>query len=230
MRSVDSATYNALLAAPENGLKERNVVTVFARTFDGSNVEEFCFWNDLDTVTVSVIDGMSGAVVNRDAVGDGSITSMDRIPLTSDLTVRTVRVSLSQIHETVQNMARGYDIRGARVEIHRLLFNPQTGAVIAEALPHFIGKINKAPINTPRTGEEGSIPLSIVSATRDLTKTNPAKKSDETQRRRGGDRLRRYTGTANVKVWWGQENKKAGGGSGNGTSSKASGFQWSKRR
>lgn len=220
MRAVDTATYNALVAAPESGLVERNLVSFFVRSLDGASSKTFCFWNDLDTVTIAVVDGTTGATVSRDFVGDGSILSIDRIPLTSDLTVRTVKVTLSPIHETVEDMARGYDIRGARVELHRCLFNPQTGAVIGTALCHFVGKINKAPFSTAATGEESSLPIDVVSHTRKLTRTNPAKKSDETQRRRSGDRLRRYTGTANVKVWWGKEKARPATG-GNNTSSTA---------
>jgi hypothetical protein len=208
MRAVDTATYDALVAAPETGLRERNLVTFFVRSLDGESSQTFCFWNDLDTVTIPVIDGATGATVSRDFVGDGSILSMDKIPLTSDLTVRTVRVTLSQIHATVQDMARGWDIRGARVEIHRSLFNPQTGAVIGAAACHFVGKVNKAPISTPSVGQEGGITIDVVSQTRDLTRTNPAKKSDETQKRRSGDRGRRYIGTANVKIWWGEKRQR----------------------
>lgn len=211
MRSVDTATYDALVAAPDTGLVERNLVSLFVRSLNGVSTKTFCFWNDLDTVTIAVIDGTTGATVNRDFVGDGSILAMDRIPLTSDLTVRTVKVTLSPIHETVEDMARGYDIRGARVEIHRCLFNPQTGAVIGTALCHFVGKVNKAPFSTASVGDESSLPIDVVGHTRELTRTNPAKKSDETQRRRSDDRLRRYTGTANVKLWWGMEKAKATG-------------------
>lgn len=210
MRTIDLNTYNTLRDAPEKGFEERNLLTVFARNLSGTGGQMFCFWNDLDVVDIYVTGGQSGTTELRSFVGDGSILKMGRIPLTSDLTVRNVKVSLSQIHSTVLNMARGFDIRGARAEIHRVLFNPQTGEVIAQAIPHFVGKINKAPTDTPPTGGEGSIELEIASTTRELTRTSPAKKSDETQRRRQGDRARRYTGTANVDIWWGREKGKAG--------------------
>lgn len=204
MRTVDSATYNALLDAPDKGLVERDFVTFFARSLDGGSTATFCFWNDLDTVTASILRGDTGAAENRDFVGDGSLLSVDRVPLVSDLTIQTVRVSLSQIHATVQDMARGHDIRGARVEIHRGLFNPATHAPVGSACCHFVGKVNKAPIGTPKIGEEGSIAIDVVSIVRELTRSNPAKKSDESQKRRSGDRFRRYSGVANVPIWWGE--------------------------
>lgn len=210
MRSVDVDTYNALRDAPEQGFEERNLLTVYARELDGVGGQMFCFWNDLDIVDIYVMGGQTGTTELRSFVGDGAILKMGRIQLTSDLTIRTVKVTLSQIHSTVLNMARGFDIRGARAEIHRVLFNPQTGAVIAQALPHFVGKVNRAPTDTPPTGGEGNMDLEIVSTTRELTRTSPAKKSDETQKRRQNDRARRYTGTANVDVWWAKEKGKSG--------------------
>ncbi|TPM39577.1 hypothetical protein [Mesorhizobium sp. B2-3-4] len=208
MRSIDGTTYDALLAAPDAGICERDFVTFYARTLDGTAPAIFSFWNDLDTVTVSVLRGDTGVAENRDYVGDGSLLGVDRIPLVSDLTVQTVQVTLSQLHATVQDMVRGHDIRGARVEIHRGLFDPATHAVAGSIYCHFIGKVNKAPIATPKTGEEGSIAIEVVSIVRELTRTNPAKKSDETQKRRSGDRFRKYAGVANVPIFWGIDKSK----------------------
>jgi hypothetical protein len=48
--------------------------------------------------------------------------------------------------------------------------------------------------------------------TRELTRTNPAKRSDETQRLRSGDRFRRYSGTAyQWPIWWGEAKAKPAG-------------------
>ncbi|TPN44465.1 hypothetical protein FJ981_28120 [Mesorhizobium sp. B1-1-4] len=208
MKSIDGTTYAALLAAPDAGICERDFVTFYVRSLDGLTTTMFCFWNDLDTVTASVLRGDTGSAENRDFVGDGSLLSVDRVPLVSDLTIQTVKVTLSQIHATVQDMVRGHDIRGARVEIHRGLFDPSTHAVAGSIYCHFVGKVNKAPIATPKIGDEGSISIDVVSIVRELTRTNPAKKSDETQKRRSGDRFRRYSGVANVPVFWGVEKAK----------------------
>ena len=213
MKTIDPATQAALVAAPESGLMERNVVTIFAKALAGPAITEFPFWNDLDTVTVQVIDGESNLVVNRDAVGDGAILALDRIPQSTDFSIRTIRITFSQIHPTVRNMVSGYNIRGAWVEVHRLLFNPATGAVVAPAERPFTGRIDKAPQTIPGPGDEGGIYLDVVDSIRDLTRSNPAKKSDETQKRRSGDRARRNIGTANVKLWWGQEKKNVAGSS-----------------
>lgn len=211
MKTIDVATYAALVAAPESGLKERNVVTVFAKAIGGDTITAFPFWNDLDTVTVPVIDGKTNLNVNRQAVGDGAILALDRIPQSTDFSIRTIRITFSQVHPTVRNMVNGFNVRGAWVEVHRLLFNPATGAIIAPAERPFTGRVDKAPQTIPSSGGEGGIYLDVVDSIRDLTRSSPAKKSDETQKRRLGDRARRNIGTANVKVWWGQEKKNAAG-------------------
>lgn len=209
MRSVDGTTTAALVAAPDTGIRERDFVTFYARTLDGLSTVLYPFWNDLDTVTTSVLRGDTGVAEDRDFVGDGALLTVPRIPLVSDLTIQTVQIVLSQIHPTVQNMVRGHDIRGALVEIHRGLFDPKTNVIAGSIYCHMRGKVNKAPIATPKAGDEGSISIDVVSIVRELTRTNPAKKSDETQKRRGpGDRLRQYAGVANVNTWWGQDKAK----------------------
>lgn len=208
MRSIDSGTYNALVNAPTNGIVERDLVWITAKDSNGGSVF-FGFWNDLDTVTVTVTDPVTGISVNRDFQGDGSLISIDRIPLVSDLTVQTINMTLSPLHAGVKDMVRGHDVRNAPVTVYRLLYDPATHAPVGPAIPHFVGFINKAPVNTAQVGNESAIPFSIVSVIRELTKTNPAKKSDETQRQRSGDRFYRYNGTANVPLFWGLKKDKA---------------------
>lgn len=209
MRSSDTATTSWLTNAPDNGIRSRDIVYFLVRSLDGQSQKTFVFWNGIDPVAITVIDGATGLAVERDCIGDGALLSMDDIPLTSDLTVQTIKVSLSQIHETVQDMVRGYDIRVADVQIHRAAFDPQTNALVAHPLPHFVGKVNKAPISTPASGQEGSIDIDVVGHIRELTRTNAAKKSDETQKRRSGDRFRKYNSSSgSVSVFWGVKRER----------------------
>lgn len=205
MRTVDTATYDAMVEAPDKGLTPRNLVWFVARSLDGLSTQPFGFWNELDTATVSVLRGDTGTTENRVYEGDGSLLDISPIVLTSDLTVQSVTISLSQIHASVQNMVRGYDIRSAPVEIHRILFDPQTNQPVASAISRFMGKVDKAPIGTPTPGQEGSIPITCRSILSELTRTNPAKKSDEHQKTRSGDRFRQYSGVADVPVFWGTD-------------------------
>lgn len=210
MRVANTDTVNALQAAPNVGIIERDLVYFFVRSLDGSSTEVFGFWNDIDVVTIPVFRGDTGGAENRNYVGDGSLLSLTPISLRSDLTIQSLTISLSQIHATVQNMVRGYDCRVARVEVHRVLFNPSNGNVVSNAYCHFIGKVNKIKFSTPRSGESGSVDIECASHIRELTRINSAKKSDESQKRRSGDRFRRHIGVANVKIFWGQEHSRPG--------------------
>lgn len=225
MKAVDPATAAALQGAQESGLRLRDLATFRVRSFDGATTATFPFWSDIDTVTIQVVRGDTGAAEYRNFVGDGALLKVGQIILSSDLAIQTVTVTLSQVHATVQNMIRGYDCHQAQVEIHRVLFNPATNAVIGAAQCHFIGKVNKAPVTTPRSGEEGGIDLDCVAHIREMTRTNPAKKSDEAQKRRSDDRFRRHIGVANVKIFWGSEKEKAAGSdSSNGGSGESTDF------
>lgn len=202
--NVDSATAAYLQA--RQGIIRRNFVWVEAKNRDSGGTETMGLWDGDDVVTVTVISGQTGLPVSRIYVGAGSILQVDRIPLTTDLTMRTVNVSLSQISDAVQQLIRGYDTRRAPIEIHRGLFSLATNDLVAPPIPRFVGWINSNPINTPAIGQEGGVSVACVSHTRALTFINPAKRSDEYQQTRSGDRFRRYTDVAgNWQIYWGEK-------------------------
>jgi hypothetical protein len=208
MRSVSTAINAALISAADNGIVEREMVTIFAQNRETGEIVAFPFWNDFGTVAANVIDGDDGSIVNRSFVGDGALLSVGDVPNVNDLSIRRVTVTFSQLHETVQDMVRGYDVRLARAEIHRPLFDPQTRNLVDTPPCHFIGQVNLSPISTPAAGGEGGISIDIVSDTQELTRTNPAKRSDATQQRRAsGDRMMQYTSSlaAGVDLPWGEE-------------------------
>jgi len=121
------------------------------------------------------------------------------------LVVRMQRLTLSPLSPEVAQMLRGYDPRLAPVEIHRALFYPESRELVAEPRRVFKGWIDQAPITTPAIGGAAMAEVSLASAARALTIPLAAKKSDETQRRRGGDRFRRYADVSGqVEVWWGE--------------------------
>jgi hypothetical protein len=80
-----------------------------------------------------------------------------------------------------------------------------------------LGFVNAAPEEIAGADGQSQLKIEVVSVTRELTRTNPAKRSDETQRLRSGDRLHRYSGTAHQwPIWWGEAKAKpAGNKSGN---------------
>lgn len=211
MRSVDGTT-SAYLTA-RKGVVVRDLLWITAKERDTGNPVSVGFWNDIDSVTLTVISGETGASVSRTYHGSSTLISISPIPLISDLTVRTITITLSRISTQVQQAIRGYDPRFGHVEIHRALFDLATRELVAAPVPHFVGSINGAPMAVPRPGEEGSITLSVVSHSRELTRINPLKRSDETQKRRSGDRFRQYSGVAGLwDFFWGDEKHRIGAG------------------
>lgn len=169
-----------------------------------------------DTVTQTVISGQTLGPVTRVYHGIGGNLKVPPIQLTTDLTIRRVRIGLSQISEAAQQLIRGYETRRAPVEIHLGYCDPETSQLIAPPRPIFVGFINGNPVTTPSANNEGGIDVECVSHVRRLTFTNPAKRSDEQQRLRQGDRFRRYTDVAGgwvANISWGEEGGKNSGGS-----------------
>lgn len=207
MRSVDSNTA-AYLNARE-GTITRRFVWIIAKN-RGTGAEETAgFWNGEFAIDVEVISGQTGLPETRTYTGAGSLLQPDDINLVSDLTIQTTRIKLSQTNAAVNNAIRGYDARNAKIEIHYGLLDLATRLLVARPLPHFVGVINKAPVTRPKVGGSGGVVAEAVSRTRELTIINPAKKSDETQKLRSGDRFRKYGSVAGSwSIFWGEKKDK----------------------
>lgn len=76
---------------------------------------------------------------------------------------------------------------------------------VANPRSRLVGQVNGAPEMTAAIGGQSVRTIKVVSHTRELTRTNSAKRSDETYRLRGGDRFGQYSGTAGQwELWWGE--------------------------
>lgn len=209
MRSADTATIAALQS--RTGIIPVNLIWIEAKDRETGGIATMGLWNGWDTTDLQIIDPDTLLPVTRTFHAGGSVLDLPAIPLESDLTVRTIRIRLSQINAAVQLAIRGYDPKHAPVQVHRGFLDPATRLLVAPALPRFVGWINGAPIRTPAVGGEGSIEIACVSHTRALTKTNPLKRSDEMQSRRlvsgNPDRMRKYTDVAGgwlQNIHWGE--------------------------
>ncbi len=204
MRSVDSQTSNYLNARA--GLITRRFVYVFAKDRTTGDIVPGGFWNGPYTVNVDVISGQTGVAETRTYYGSGSLIDVDDINLVSDLTIQTLRIMLTQSNADVNNIMRGYDVRNAPIEVHYGLFDLSTRLLVNKPWPHFVGQINKSPLKRGKASGSGGATVEAVSRSRELTVTNPAKKSDETQKLRSGDRFRQYSNVAGEwSIWWGEK-------------------------
>jgi len=206
------ATFNEFFTGFAQGLREGEgvwesfgnaAVTALDRIADRA----FGFTDFGEDVITNIVDGETLQTVSRNYYGDNApIVKMDPIPMKIGLSVDTTQVVLNHLHPAVQLMTRGYDIRNARVQIHRGYLDPVSMLLASAPRCRRLGQVNTNPTRIPEVGGQGDTTLRIVSHTRELTKTNPAKRSDETQRLRDGDRFRRYSGTAGMwDIFWGEE-------------------------
>lgn len=201
--AYDSETIAALEAG---SLVLRDFLVIKGKDSEGDPAT-FGFWTGEDNVTTNVVTATDGGTDSHDFVGGGALPP-DGIPPIVDtigIEVRTLDIELSQIHPGVRDMVRGNNIRHAVVEVFRGLLNPATWSLVSTPFSRFLGRVDAAPESVPAVGGSGSQKISMVSDAVDLTRTNPALKSDESQKLRSGDRFRRYSDAAgSYSVWWGQ--------------------------
>jgi hypothetical protein len=196
------------IAALESGaIVLRDILTVKGKTLGGS-AAEFVYWTGEDNVAVNVVPAGETTPMSRNAVGGGTLLDVPVIVDAIGLEARSISFGLDHISDAVgspMDMVYGNNVRVARVELHRALFDPETWNLVSTPHLLFAGRVDGAAVDDAAAGGEGGLSLEAISSAIDLTRTNPAMESDEQQRRRSGDRFRRYGDTAGqVQTWWGQ--------------------------
>lgn len=196
------------IAALESGqIVVRDILTVKGKTLGGS-VAEFVYWTGEDNIAVNVVPAGETTPVSRNAVGGATLLGVPAIVDAIGLEARSVAFGLDHISSAAgspMDMVYGNNVRVARVELHRALFDPATWNLVSTPHILFAGRVDGAAVDDAAAGGEGGLSLEAISSAIDLTRTNPAMESDEQQRRRDGDRFRRFGDTAGqVSTWWGQ--------------------------
>jgi len=192
MRDSSSAIIAALAAAPRGRIAPRQLVWITAKKRSDGSGASFGFWSERLPVTLDVIGGTDGVTVTRTYQADGALQSVDQLVLASTIAVRTASFTLSLIHPTVKQLWGLYRLKMAKVEIHRVPLDTVTNLPVAPAHCRFIGRVDTAPKTRGTPGQAGSLIIKCVSSTVGLTVINPAKRSDETQKLRSGDRHSQY--------------------------------------
>lgn len=197
MRSYDSATATYLGA--RQGIVSRLLVWVTARNRTSGDAETMGLWGG-DDHQEFIIDGQP-----RLYYGAGSLVDVPPMVFEAGLVVRSHRASLSALTPEVQLLLRGYETRLAPVEIHRALFWPEDRQLVAAPHRVFSGWIDALSIKTPASNGTARAEVTLVSAARALTIGLPLKKSNEVQKLRGGDGLRKYIAiSGSIETAWGE--------------------------
>lgn len=207
MRNISAENLSAIQAGQ---LVARDFLWIEARTMDTGAPHAHGFWSDVGDVSAPMLNPNTGLPVTRDFEGSGTLITISDIPLVANLTVQSVKIGMSQIDSAVELMVRGYDLRQAGVEIYRGLFSLSSRLLVSPALCRFVGFVDEVEIVTPEEGGVGSITLSCVSHTQEMTRANADTRSDASQRRRlSTDNFFQDTTTiGEVEFFWGRKSGK----------------------
>lgn len=183
----------------------RHLIWLSARNRASGAIESIGFWTGDDHADV-VVDGQT-----RTYLGAGGVIEMSPITHGTGTDVRTVRAVLSPMAPEVELALRGYEPRGAAVEIHRIIQAPATGLTVGNPVRRLKGWVSAVSIVSGGEGREGKATLTIASNARAGTRTLALKKSDESQKLRQTatgvpDRFYRYASISGaVEIDWGED-------------------------
>lgn len=204
MRSIAPAEITQLQSRA--GLRVRLLVWIVARDRATDEPVAVGFWNGDDDQEFVI------GAEPRTYHGAGGLLGADDVTVEAGLQVRMLTVWLATAAPEVIDAVRGYDVRLAPVEVHRVLTDPLTHLPVAA--PHRIWKgwVDGAPEITPAIGGEGGrIGLAIASGAMALTRGLTGKYSDESMKRRAGDRMFRWADVSGkVAVYWGEKRLSSG--------------------
>lgn len=134
----------------------------------------------------------------RTYFGAGQIVGVDPIAMSVGLVVRSQRIRLVSFSSAAQQLLLGYDLGLAPAQIHRAMFYPDTGGLVAEPRRVWKGFVDKAPLPTAEIDGEAPAEVVLVSAARALTRGLTLTLSDKVQKLRGGDRFLKYSTVSGV--------------------------------
>lgn len=177
-RNISVTNLSALQA---NKLVARDFLRIIARDRDTGAPIAVNFWSDVGNVSAQVISPNTGLATSYDFYGSGTLIHIDDIALVSNLSVQRLNIRLSQLNDQVNQAVREYDCKQAVVEVYRGLFNTTTRAMVAPAYNIFVGFVDVIEITTPSENSEGSVILTCVSHTQEMTRSNPDTRSHESQ-------------------------------------------------
>lgn len=173
MKVLDPDTL-AYLAAP-GGKMVRVLAYVWAKRRDTGAIEEMGLWSGENDRSFAIAG--TARMYHRAA----GLMQMDEILMQPGTDVAFTSFRLSPLDPAVMSVIDNYELRFAPVEIHRALFWPMNGALVAPPLRLFKGWIDGASRADPELGSDPEFTLSLASANLALSRTMAFKKSDPAQ-------------------------------------------------
>jgi hypothetical protein len=180
-RSISTNNATALAARQ---LVARDFLWIVARDRGTGAAVPDGMWSDVGTISSPVLNPDTGTTDTRTFYGAGALISVSDISAVANLTVQNVTITLSQVDAHVATLIRTYDVKQCRIELYRGLFDPSTKLLVDPAQCRFVGFIDNVVVKTPSENNVGSVTLSCVSHTQEMTRSNPDTRSNESQKLR----------------------------------------------
>ena len=181
MRLYASGLAASLSAARSGSIAPAWFLWVVCRDRETGEDAPLGLWSGDEDITVAVEKPDAGTATRTYHGGCG--LAVEGLQYVADLTDHPVTARLSQIAPEAQQVIRGYDARLAYTEIHATTWNGGVLSSVPQLM--WVGIVDEGPIGTPAAGDEGQISLVIRSEIMaQLQRINPAKSSDQHQRRR----------------------------------------------
>ena len=196
MRPV-SPTLAAYIADPSS-FRNEFLIVINARDRTTGAIQTIGFWTGA-THEPFTIDG-----VTRVFYGAGTILEPPEILYETGTGVTALDVKSSPFSSVFTDAVRLYDVRQCRCEMYKVYFSTATEALIEAPHRIFKGRSDQVTITDAAEGSASEAVLSVVGTTRSLTRSLAAKWSDTVFKKRSGDRLLKYSDTAEaVQIVWG---------------------------
>lgn len=200
---IDQNTYNALKS---RRVKARDFVWFTVRNRSTGAKHSEGFWNGNHSVDAQVTDIITGNDVVRTFRATSDASTIGDVARTDGLTAESVTIDLPSLDQRVRDLLLGYDPKFAPVQIHRGVFDRDTGNLIGPCFPRFFGEIDDITITTPAVGSVGNVRVTVKNANQEMLKGVYVKKADSEQQRRGGDRFYLNASVvAEIPIFWGRE-------------------------
>ena len=188
MITLDAATQGALV---QSRIVPRDLMEIRARRrADNVEIRDY-LWSGNLRVTIPVIDPFTNSQKSVEWWGVSHMVSASAVPRVSDLSVTRVNIQLSGISDRVNDYFRTHTIKFSTIIMYRIMLDPDTHQFVAPGRARFAGVVDSVEEVVPAVpdGRASSatgrgIELVCKNQYQDLTRANPAVRSDAYQRER----------------------------------------------
>lgn len=215
MRDLDTALLTYF--EERRAIFENTLIWITARHPDTNVSVSFGFWDGEKTQTIGIYN-RSGVLEYRDYIGGGVLKTSPTIESSTGMkSISSLAFELFDDEDAfVSDRVRFYNLRDARVEVHKLYRHEDTELVVGEADRVFVGKFSSLDRKVPavQMNEDGTVSsdlpyftLVLIPLSRAM-KINTRVRSRAVGAERSGDTFYKFTNTSWLwRIYWGTVRK-----------------------